>query len=226
MTGENSLRAYFDVENKGSIDLTKLNVWLIVYIQDRANPVLFEKTFATTIEPGSTKNFFWEVTLLEYGIPVDGAIVPQKVEFTDNTVWNLSENYMANEYSNGNVNHSAKNVLANGHTVSTVDPSYFGKMLQAAHNSGEIKLDGVLDKDTWKREQHRLPSFYNQSQARVSSQQKTLKSMFCMTKRIFISGQCSTIVIRMEFSIFRNNVMMDVPDTFLKRIPQVCWVTD
>ena len=113
MTGENSLRAYFDVENKGSIDLTKLNVWLIVYIQDRANPVLFEKTFATTIEPGSTKNFFWEVTLLEYGIPVDGAIVPQKVEFTDNTVWNLSENYMANEY-NGNVNHSAKNVLANG----------------------------------------------------------------------------------------------------------------
>ncbi len=127
---------------------------------------MFEKTFATTIEPGSTKNFFWEVTLLEYGIPVDGAIVPQKVEFTDNTVWNLSENYMANGYSSGNVNHSAKNVPANGHTVSTVDPSYFGKMLQAAHNSGEIKLDGVLDKDAWKREQHRLPSFYNQSQAK------------------------------------------------------------
>ena len=58
LTGENSLRTYFDVENKGSIDLTKFNVWLMVYIQDRANPVLFEKTFATTIEPGPTKNFF------------------------------------------------------------------------------------------------------------------------------------------------------------------------
>ena len=76
LTGENSLRVYFDVENKGSTDLTKLNVWLMVYIQNRANPVLFEKTFATTIESGSTKNFIWEEILLEQGVPVDGAIVP------------------------------------------------------------------------------------------------------------------------------------------------------
>ena len=99
--GKNGFRANFDFENSGKSEITELQVWLMTYYLGRTDPVLFEKSFSSSILPGSSSSFFLDKPLEDNGDPVDGVVVPFKITFADNTFWSLTENYMANNDMNG-----------------------------------------------------------------------------------------------------------------------------
>ncbi len=150
--GEDAFRAYFDLENSGSSEIKELQVWLMVYYQGRSDPALFEKTFSTSILPGSTLNFFWDQPLNEWEVPVDGTIVPLKITFADRSVWNLLENHLANGNANGHRVLSNENEPSSNNRISRrTGPVAAARNLEAVHITGQIRIDGVLDEEVWQR---------------------------------------------------------------------------
>ena len=162
--GANGFRAYFDLENSGISEITELQVWLLIYYLDRSGPALYEKSFSTSILPGSSNSFFLDEPLEGNGKPLDGVIVPFKVTFADNTFWNLTENYLAkngrnsNGTSRSNSNESGNPMRTtgsepylNGRNRPGTEPAIAGRVLDAVQMSEQIRLDGVLDEEAWKR---------------------------------------------------------------------------
>ncbi len=148
---DDDLRAYFDLENTGNSEITELHIWLMVYYQNRIDPILFKKSFLTSIFPNSSYTFYWDLLLESSEVPVDGVVVPYKIDFSDGTVWNLNEKYHANE---NKINQSSGVTdISSNNPSRSVPPSVFsGKSINAVHISGDqIRLDGNLAEDVWKR---------------------------------------------------------------------------
>jgi hypothetical protein len=163
VTEKNGFRAYFDLENSGQSEITELQVWLLVYYRGRSEPALFEKSFSTSILPGSSNSFFLDETLKGDGEPVDGVIVPLKITFADNTIWNLSDNYLANDNvkgngtsrSNDNGSRYSKRSIGsepylNERNRPGAETANASRVLDAVQITEQINLDGVLDEEVWK----------------------------------------------------------------------------
>ena len=152
--GEDAIRAYFDLENSGSSEIKELQVWLIVYYQGRPDPALFERTFSTSILPGASFSFFWDQPLIDREIPVDGAIVPFRITFADNSSWSLSENYLAGGNVKGNGQREQSNgseLPSNNRIGRRTGPVTAARTLDAVQISDQINIDGVLDEDVWQQ---------------------------------------------------------------------------
>ena len=146
--GEES-RVFFEIKNTGVSEITGLHIWLMIYYQERTGPVLFERTFSTSMLPGSSKSLNWDVPLEYSGMPVDGLIVPFRIDFSDGTDWNINEYYLANG--------SRFDEPSVGSGLPPIGPGRPGpipvltvKSMDAVQLSGQISLDGVLDEEVWK----------------------------------------------------------------------------
>ncbi len=149
IVGEDALRVYFDLENSGNSGIKELQVWLMVYYHDRTEPVLFERTFSTLIQPGVTNSFTWEIPTEDFGEPKDGVIVPYRIEFVDDTVWNLNEFYQAN-VKNNNEQPDRIDFPSGVNSSPGTEPAFTGKSINAVQVSSPINVDGVLDENAWR----------------------------------------------------------------------------
>ena len=121
----------------------------MVYYHDRTEPVLFEKTFSTVIKPDNTNSFTWNLPVEDFGEPIDGVIVPYRIEFEDDTVWNLNEYYQPNV--KGYKEQSIRSDFPSSVSSSPGTESAFtGKSIKAVQISIPIEIDGVLDENAWR----------------------------------------------------------------------------
>ena len=87
----NGFRAYYEIDNTSETEITGLQLWLLVYFQNKKKPVLYERTITTSVLPDSSRNFIWDEPPGDFGDPISGMIVPYRVDLANSSGWYLSE---------------------------------------------------------------------------------------------------------------------------------------
>ncbi len=140
----NGFRAYYEIDNTSETEITGLQLWLLVYFQNKKKPVLYERTITTSVLPDSSRNFIWDEPPGDFGDPFSGMIVPYRVDLANSSGWYLSEHYAeAGEYVSQAT--QGNNVSIDG------EPSYNQRSMKAIKVLNRPRIDGVLDDPVWEQ---------------------------------------------------------------------------
>jgi hypothetical protein len=142
---DEGFRAKYEIENTSDHEISSLHLWLLVYYPNRSKPVLFERKLATSIQPGTIKNFTWDGPQSEYGNPVSGTFTPYTIQFSDRHDWNLLKYYSSD--GNGPLLSSEVDTL----TADSFESSPYHRTMKAVRVLKGPKIDGVLDDSVWEQ---------------------------------------------------------------------------